>query len=174
LLQEGRHTLFLKNDNTVWATGYDGSGAMEVDGTLTTRTTAFQIPGLTGITAISAGDFSIRVFLKNDNTVWSVGDDGSGQLGVGSVVDKTTPVQVQGSCSGTISNNRCGRIVISLSIYPNPREDELTYKKWLILHQLPLAYTLFRDKLLYESEFRPNENDTFHPNITKWTLPAVQ
>jgi alpha-tubulin suppressor-like RCC1 family protein len=158
----GHHTLFLKNDNTVWATGYNSSGQLG-DGTLTTRTTAFKIPGLTGITAISAGDFH-SLFLKNDNTVWSVGDNGSGQLGVGSVVDKTTPVQVQGLCSGplaTIDVEESDR----LSIYPNPCEDELTIKVADFASTTLSLYTI-QGQLLYEL----NLDQT----ITTLSIPTLQ
>ena len=35
--------------------------------------------------------------MKNDGTVWAVGANWSGQLGIGTTVDKSTPVQVLGS-----------------------------------------------------------------------------
>ncbi len=48
---------------------------------------------LTDITAIAAGsEFSL--FLKNDGTVWSCGNNGGGALGDGTTLDRSTPVQV--------------------------------------------------------------------------------
>ncbi len=131
------HSVFLKNDNTVWACGRNDYGQLGLadltNGTLvvgnwytitnyvagddfinvgaasnatgqqfiatgTTPTNyssgstlhidraifAAQISGLSGITAIAAGE-SHSLFLKNDNTVWSCGLNYDGQLGQGSI-----------------------------------------------------------------------------------------
>ncbi len=90
----GNHSLFLKNDGTVWATGYNGNGQLG-DGTTTQKTTPVQVSGLSGITAIAAG-LSHSLFLKNDGTVWGTGRNNNGQLGDGTTTHRTTPVQVSG------------------------------------------------------------------------------
>src|SRR5207248_660694 len=66
------HSLFLKNDGTVWATGRNSEGQLG-DGTGTAKTTAVQVSGLSGITAIAGGQYH-SLFLKNDGTVWATGD----------------------------------------------------------------------------------------------------
>ncbi|MDF2436065.1 MAG: repeat-containing protein [Bacteroidota bacterium] len=93
----GYHSLFLKNDGTVWACGGNNYGGLG-DGTTVNRSTPFQIGSVSSITAMGAGD-NHSVFLKNDGTVWATGLNGSGQLGDGTTTDKTTPVQVS-SLSG--------------------------------------------------------------------------
>jgi hypothetical protein len=51
--------------------------------------------GLTNITAIAAGGhFSLA--LRSDGTVWAWGANGSGQLGDGTLVNRSTPVRVSG------------------------------------------------------------------------------
>ncbi|MBK9401485.1 MAG: choice-of-anchor D domain-containing protein [Bacteroidetes bacterium] len=88
------HSLFLKNDGTVWATGFNAKGQLG-DGTTTQRSTPVQVSGLSSITSITGGtDHSL--FLKNDGTVWATGWNGYGQLGDGTNTDKTTPIQVSG------------------------------------------------------------------------------
>ena len=75
------HNLALKYDSTVWVWG---------GGTL-----AVPVSGLSGITAIACGD-NHSLVLKNDGTVWAWGDNMYSQLGDGTGIDKTTPVQVIG------------------------------------------------------------------------------
>ena len=91
------HSLALKNDGTVWAWGDNyygqlGDGIQPYVGYITT---AVQVNGLSGITAIARG-YSHSLALKNDGTVWAWGSNVYGQLGDGTVVDKATAVQVSG------------------------------------------------------------------------------
>ena len=100
----GYRTVALKNDGTVWDWGYnlhgelgDGIVTKLGDGTLiyTNRNTPVQVEGLTGITAISAGDLH-TVALKDDGTVLAWGYNAYGQLGDGTSTYRNTPVQVSG------------------------------------------------------------------------------
>jgi len=87
-------TLALRNDHTVWAWGYNGSGQLG-DGTTTQRTLPIQVSGLTGATAVAAGaEFSVA--LKSDGAVWAWGKNTAGQLGDGTTTQRTQPVQVSG------------------------------------------------------------------------------
>jgi alpha-tubulin suppressor-like RCC1 family protein len=99
------HSLFLKNDGTVWACGANSSGQLG-DGTTTQRNTPVQVNGLTGIIAVSAG-WNHSLFLKNDGTVWACGDNANGQLGDNTTVMRTAPVQVLAGASGC-STYLCG------------------------------------------------------------------
>jgi alpha-tubulin suppressor-like RCC1 family protein len=89
------HSLFLKNDGTVWATGgnyYGQIGNQPLYGV----TSPVQILGLSGIIEVSAGG-NHSLFLKNDATVWGVGSNAYGQLGnvnVGSY--NYSPFQITG------------------------------------------------------------------------------
>ena len=95
------HSLALKSDGTVWAWGCNYYEGRLGDGTAVDKTTPVQvryepnISFLTDIVAVSAGD-DHSLALKVDGTVWAWGNDGNGQLGDGTTVDKTTPVQVKG------------------------------------------------------------------------------
>jgi hypothetical protein len=102
------HTVFLKNDGTVWATGDNGSGELG-DGSTTDNLRAEQVLDsttggqFTNISAISTG-YNHSVFLKNDGTVWATGQNNNGELGDGSTTDKTRAVQVMQSLGNPLTN----------------------------------------------------------------------
>ncbi|AEC02213.1 fimbrillin family protein [Parasphaerochaeta coccoides] len=85
------HTMILKKDGTLWATGSNSSGQLG-DGTTTTRTTPKQV--MTDVAAVSVGYYH-TIILKKDGTLWAAGWNGDGQLGIGTALTTTsTPVQV--------------------------------------------------------------------------------
>lgn len=76
----GAHSLALKGDGTVWAWGDNtyyqvSSGSSEAD-----ILTPIQVSYLSNVAKITSGD-SFNLALKSDGTIWSWGNDGSGQLG---------------------------------------------------------------------------------------------
>jgi hypothetical protein len=85
-------SLFLKDDGTVWACGWNRYGELG-DGTTTNRSVPFRINALSGIVAISASS-NHSLFLKKDGTVWACGSNDSGQLGDSTAVEKHTPMQI--------------------------------------------------------------------------------
>ena len=76
------HSIVLKNNGTVWATGDNSSGQLGI-GTLDQQLTLTVMTDFNSdITALAAaGDVSL--VLKNDGTVWATGKNNSGQLGIG-------------------------------------------------------------------------------------------
>ena len=95
-----RHSVFLKSDGTVWATGINDSGLLG-DGTTTNRSNPVQVTnsdgtGLSGVVAISAGSYH-TVYLKSDGTVWATGKNNVGQLGDSTNIDRSNPVEVKNS-----------------------------------------------------------------------------
>jgi len=96
----GFHSLFLKSDGTVFATGLNSNGQLG-DGTTTNTLTPVQVLGvggagnLTGVIVIAAG-FTHSFALKSDGTVFAWGNNVFGQIGDGTTTPSSTPVQVLG------------------------------------------------------------------------------
>lgn len=56
-----------------------------------------DVSGLTGVTSLSIGAQSLHACaLRSDRTVWCWGSNSDGQLGVGDIENRSTPVQVMG------------------------------------------------------------------------------
>jgi alpha-tubulin suppressor-like RCC1 family protein len=78
----------------VWAWGINSKGQLG-DNTTSQRNSPVAVPGLTGVSAVAAGEqFSIA--LKSDGTVWAWGDNAHGQLGDGTTTERHVPVRVTG------------------------------------------------------------------------------
>jgi alpha-tubulin suppressor-like RCC1 family protein/ribosomal protein L27 len=75
------HSLFLKNDGTVYGAGLNICGEM-ADGTTSNKSTPVKIKAVSEIVAIDAGSDHF-LYLKNDGTVWASGINGEGELGSG-------------------------------------------------------------------------------------------
>ena len=93
------HSLTLKSDGSVWAWGYNFFGQLG-DGTTVNKLTPVQVlaPG-SGVVQLVVGTHH-SLALKSDGSVWAWGWNGAGQLGDGTSVDKSVPVQVMASGSG--------------------------------------------------------------------------
>ncbi len=82
----------LLTNGTVWTWGSGSHGELG-NGTTGSSYYPAQVPGLTNITAISAGWFHILA-LRSDGTVWDWGNNANGELGDGSALNRPSPVQV--------------------------------------------------------------------------------
>ncbi|MEA2828019.1 MAG: hypothetical protein QOG43_2458 [Actinomycetota bacterium] len=90
----GFHSLVLSG-GTVSAWGLGHVGQLGRGSTVSASTPGPVGGGLSGVTAISAGVFH-SLALRGDGTVWAWGWNAYGQLGDGSLVDRSLPVQVAG------------------------------------------------------------------------------
>ena len=96
----GAHSIALDTTagGNVWSWGLNGSGQLG-DGTVVSKTSPAQVlvsvdgPALAGVKAIAAGG-NHSLAIAADDTVWAWGLNSSGQLGDGSVVTTSSPVQV--------------------------------------------------------------------------------
>lgn len=86
------HSVYLKNDNTVWVCGYNYYGALG-NGTTTDQSTPIQIT--TGVIHIAAG-YTSTIFVKNNGTVWCCGENKYGLTGDAVITNSLVPVQASG------------------------------------------------------------------------------
>lgn len=93
------HSLAVKSDGTVWAWGDNRYGQLGND-TMSRTTVPVQVPGLTGVTAVSAGG-AHSLALTSEGKVWAWGNNTYGQLGTGNYQSSPKPVQVSALSSLT-------------------------------------------------------------------------
>jgi len=86
-------SLALRSDGTVWAWGYDNVGQLGNGGTASSAVPV-KITALSQVTGIAAGWDSAVAILINGASVWAWGGNSRGQLGDGTLADRTTPVRV--------------------------------------------------------------------------------
>ncbi|MEI7731566.1 MAG: hypothetical protein WCO56_18475 [Verrucomicrobiota bacterium] len=104
------HSLFLKNDGSLWAMGVNDSGqlggaSINYGGTLCANTPEC-IAG--GVITIAAG-FDHSLFIKNDGSLWGMGYNYYGQLGLGSAgtyANQSSPIKLVDSGVTSISANQ--------------------------------------------------------------------
>lgn len=91
----GFSSLALKKDGTVWAWGLNSSGQLGL-GTTSDVAVPYPIPGLSDVVGIAACHHAngCGVAVKRDGTVWTWGNNQSGQLGDGTNNNRAQPVQV--------------------------------------------------------------------------------
>jgi hypothetical protein len=77
------HTLFIKNDNSLWGMGYNRYGQLGdgTSGILNQTNTPEKI--LDGGAVAIAGGLYHSLLIKNDGSLWATGANSTGQLGSG-------------------------------------------------------------------------------------------
>jgi len=131
------HSLFLKNDGSLWGMGFGGTLG---DGTDNDTNRPEQILS-NGVTAIAAG-FEHSLFLKSDGSLWAVGANEYGQLGDGTYSSYPTygtnrPEQILGTynqISGQLlsgGNMQLSFVGIAGTSYALDRSFSLSSPNWL-------------------------------------------
>ncbi len=101
------HTVALKWDGTVWAWG-DNTESQIGDGTTLQRLTPVQVRTSTAPTYLTsviavAGGAQHTLALKSDGTVWAWGDNDEGQIGDGTITNRSLSTQVKTGPSAFLS-----------------------------------------------------------------------
>jgi len=113
------HSVALKNDGTVWAWGVNEDGELGNGGT-TDSDVPVQVSGLSSITSIKTAIQAFHnVAVKSDGSVWTWGDNVSGQLGLGiygplagtstSPTGEKAPVKLPASSLASPTAVACGK-----------------------------------------------------------------
>jgi alpha-tubulin suppressor-like RCC1 family protein len=94
-----KFTVALKNDGTVWTWGYNNHGQLGNNST-TDSSVPVQVSGTSGLSsviAVAAGyDHTVALMNSSGGIIWTWGDNGNGELGIGTTTDSYIPVQVPG------------------------------------------------------------------------------
>lgn len=99
-----KQTVVVKSDGTVWSltpSSTVDAGPPPFFSTTTYRVVVAQVIGLPTIAQVSCGGASSAFCLARatDGTVWAWGDNAQGQLGDGTLIGRTIPIQVPGLAS---------------------------------------------------------------------------
>ncbi|MCY1080726.1 RCC1 domain-containing protein [Archangium lansingense] len=92
------HSLAVLSDGTVLAWGRNAQGQLG-NGSTTDSLLPQHVQGLSAVTAVSAGLFDHSLAVHSNGTVSAWGENNNGQVGDGSMINRLTPVQVQGLTS---------------------------------------------------------------------------
>lgn len=114
------YTLFIKNDKTLWATGYN------LDGQLGNGTTSIPpAPTMVATDVVSvAADDNHTLFIKTDGTLWGTGKNNFGQLGDGTMNNHLSPIQVaSGVASVSAGGNHTLFIKTDGTLWATGRND---------------------------------------------------
>ena len=84
------HTMYVKTDGTLWATGSNAQGQLGDGGNLTSNT---PVQVATGVASVAAGRVH-TLYVKTDGTLWAMGDNRYGQLGDGTTTNRSSAVRV--------------------------------------------------------------------------------
>ena len=111
------HTLILKNDGTLWGTGYNGNGQLGL-GDGNNRTTFTQITAnADDIKSVYCG-WNHTLILENDGTLWGCGDNQYGQLGLGDNTDRYIFTQITTNADNVkFFPNQCENIPTIIKVY---------------------------------------------------------
>ena len=113
------YLILKKSNNTIWGKGTNSYGQLGTGNNIDVNTLPIQIGINSDWNNISAGRFH-TLLLNNSNNLYSMGYNGSGALGDGTLINKNTPILF--NCS-TLSITEFNNDTVS--IYPNPCNDFL-------------------------------------------------
>jgi len=106
------HSLYLKEDGTLWAMGNNGNGQLG-DGTTTQQESPESVAS--NVVAVAAGgDHSL--FVKADGTLWAMGFNGNGQLGDGTTIQRDSPVSVAGMSLANIISGSVAEHTLAVGV----------------------------------------------------------
>ena len=87
------HGLYVKSDGTMYAFGYNDHGQYGCGTTEEKQFPEAAIKVMDGVESVAAGGDNSYI-LKKDGTLWACGDNGSGQIGDGTTIERLSPVYI--------------------------------------------------------------------------------
>jgi len=108
----GQFTCALRDNGSVWCWGSNDSGQLG-NGSTSASNVPQMVSGLTDVAQVSAGSGNFVCVVRGDGGVWCWGENGEGQLGDGTTIDRLTPVRVGTLLATSVScgsNHVCARL----------------------------------------------------------------
>jgi alpha-tubulin suppressor-like RCC1 family protein len=87
------HTYGIKTNGTLWGFGLNAYGELGLNNTLT-QSTPVQVGNLTNWKQIRTAGYYNALAIKTDGTLWAWGWSNVGELGLGTVLHRSSPIQV--------------------------------------------------------------------------------
>ena len=87
------NVLAIKTDGTLWSWGRNGNGQLGL-GNITEYSSPKQVGALTNWSKVATKGNTFSLATKTDGTLWSWGQNDSGQLGLGNLTNYSSPKQV--------------------------------------------------------------------------------
>ena len=88
------HMIAIKTDGTLWSWGVNVNGELGL-GNTTNKSSPVQVGSLTDWKKVATGTNTSPILaLKTDGTLWSWGENGRGELGLGDIISRSSPTQV--------------------------------------------------------------------------------
>jgi alpha-tubulin suppressor-like RCC1 family protein len=89
-----RHAMAIKTDGTLWAWGYNSNGELGLENTVN-YSSPIQVGTDNKWKIVVASDGgTATAAIKTDGTLWTWGYNGAGELGLGNIVNYSSPMQV--------------------------------------------------------------------------------
>ena len=98
----GYHSIGVRANGTLWAWGSNGFGQLGNNTVISNRSPVLAVGGFTDWISASAGD-DHSLGVRANGTLWAWGRNGSGRLGDGTTIPKSSPVSVVGGFTDWVS-----------------------------------------------------------------------
>ncbi len=163
------HTVGIAEDGYLWSWGHNDKGQLG-DGTTANKSTPVRVQqkteaetfvdNTTKWKAVVAGDYH-TVGIAEDGTLWTWGENGSGQLGDGTAINKSIPVRIQ-------QGGRTWKAVAAWEYYTVGIDIDGTLWSWGDNSDGQLGDGTKENKSIPVRVQKKTEEGTFVDNTTKW------
>jgi alpha-tubulin suppressor-like RCC1 family protein len=107
----------IKTDGSLWSWGYNGTGDLGLGHLISGNSTLISIPIQVGgydpvWKELPTGNMTFFGAIKTNNTLWTWGPNASGQIGDGTVVTRSSPVQIGGAEWSSFTSGAAAKFAI--------------------------------------------------------------